>query len=315
MRFTHVASFALCAALLPGAALAHVDLLSPPPRQAGQAGGNQLKLGPCGQTTNGRTNKVTTFTPGQKVELEMKEYIDHPGYFAVAFDDDGDDSFVFPRPNMDEVVPETDDPKTLFPVDGVKVLGLRTDKDKNCASEPNQTCTLSITIPNVNCQNCTLQLTQFMYDKVGDQNDNEYYYQCADIKIEGPLAGGGGGAGGSAGAGTGGAGGTSAGAGGAPSGGASAGGASGGAGGASGGKGGTPGVSGSSSSAGAPSGSGGAAAGSSSAGGASAGTSPSTPAPTDDGGCTVSRPSHGAASLLAGLSLGYLALRRRRKAV
>jgi hypothetical protein len=189
-----------------------VDLLSPPPRQPGQAGGTQLKLKPCGQTTNRRTTQVTTYAPGQKVEIKLKEYVDHPGYFAVAFDEDGDDSFIFPRPNMDKVNPATDDPKTLFPVDGTRVLALRADKDQNCAKEPAQTCTMSITIPNVNCDNCTLQLTQFMYDKVGNDSDDEYYYQCADIKIEGPLApaggAGGGGAGGSSGGGNGGSGGT-----------------------------------------------------------------------------------------------------------
>jgi hypothetical protein len=82
---------------------------------------SQLKTKPCGQTANKRTtDKVTTFSPGQKVEIKIKEYINHPGYFAVAFDPDGDDSFVFPRENPDKVVAASDDPKTLFPVDGVK---------------------------------------------------------------------------------------------------------------------------------------------------------------------------------------------------
>lgn len=302
MRITYVASLAFCAVLLPGTAGAHVDLISPPPRQPGQAGGNQLKLKPCGQTTNQRTDKVTTFAPGQQVEIKMKEYIDHPGYFAVAFDEDGDDSFVFPRANMDDVVVATDDPKTLFPVDGVKVLGIRLDKDDNCADGADNTCTLSIKLPNVNCQNCTLQLTQFMYDKVNNDKDDEYYYQCADIKIEGPLGAGGGGAGGTGGGGV--AGGT----GGAPSGGV----ATGGTGGS--GSSGTPGTSGSSATAGTPSGGNATAGTGTTSGGTSAGTAPSTPAPSDDGGCAVSRPAHGAASLLAALALGYATLRRRRRA-
>lgn len=325
MRLKYVVAWAFGVVLLPAAARAHVELLTPPPRQPGQAGFNQLKLKPCGQTTNQRTNKVTTFAPGQQVEVKMKEYIDHPGYFAVAFDEDGDDSFVFPRENMDDVTPATDDPKALFPVDGMKVLGIRTDKEKNCASEPSQTCTLTITIPNVNCQNCTLQLTQFMYDKVGNNNDDEYYYQCADIKIEGPLAPGGGGA---AGASSGGAAGTASGgtasAGTASGGTASAGTASGGtagAGTASGGtpgasgqaSGGAPGASGSTASAGTAS-SGAAAAGTGAGGAPSGGAGPSAPPPSDDGGCTMSRSSHGAASLLGALGLAYAALRRRRVA-
>ncbi|RYZ05272.1 MAG: hypothetical protein EOO73_20865 [Myxococcales bacterium] len=309
MRFTCAASLAVFAVLFPLAARAHVDLVSPPPRQPGQAGGNQLKLKPCGQTTNKRTATVTTFSPGQQVEIKMKEYIDHPGYFAVAFDEDGDDSFVFPRANMDSVNPTTDDPKALFPVDGMKVLGLRLDSEKNCASEPDKTCTLSIKIPNVNCQNCTLQLTQFMYDKVGDDNDNEYYYQCADIKIEGPLvSGGGGGAGGGSAGGSGGSGGSNAGGmGGAPSGGV-----------ATGGTGpsntsGAAGTGGASTSAGAPS-NGGTASGGTSAGGSAASPSPAPSPPADEGGCAVSAPSSGDASWVAALGLGYAALLRRRRA-
>jgi hypothetical protein len=62
----------------------------------------------------------------------------------------------------------------------------------------------SITVPNVNCENCTLQVIQFMTDKLGDNADNEIYYQCADITITGAAAGGAGGAGGGGGGGAGG---------------------------------------------------------------------------------------------------------------
>src|SRR5690349_18180713 len=87
------ALFAVALGLTPllgtATAYAHVDMISPPPRLTGSANGNQLKTKPCGQTTNKRTtDKVTTYTPGQKVEIKMKEYVDHPGYFAVAFDPD-----------------------------------------------------------------------------------------------------------------------------------------------------------------------------------------------------------------------------------
>jgi hypothetical protein len=51
----------------------------------------------------------------------------------------------------------------------------------------------------VNCNNCTLQVIQFMYDKGGNGQDDEYYFQCADIVLEGAMGGAGGaGAGGSA---------------------------------------------------------------------------------------------------------------------
>lgn len=301
--------------LLLGAAtaLAHVDLISPTPRLQGEAGGNQLKTKPCGQTTNARTtDKVTTFAPGQKVDIKIKEYVQHPGYFAVAFDPDGDDSFPFPRANMDKVVAATDDPKAMFPI-GDTVLGLRTDKDMDCYAEPNHECTIPITIPNMTCSNCTLQVTQFMYDKLGDNNDNEYYYQCADIKIQG-AAGGTGGAGGAASAGSG-SGGTASSAG-APGTGGAAGGAAGGS--SSGGTGnGTAGsatgISGTTTTtAGTTTTSAGTSTGTSGAGGSGTVTTPGGGDSQDDGGCGISRRTQGSATALAALGLLLTLVRRRR---
>jgi MYXO-CTERM domain-containing protein len=298
--------FGLLSLVVASPALAHVDLVSPPPRLTGSIGGDELKTKPCGQNQNKRTDKVTTYAPGQKVDIKMKEYVDHTGYFAVAFDPDGDDSFIFPRPNMDKVNKDTDDPKMLFPVDGTKVLGYWIDKEKNCASQPDKTCTISITIPNVNCQTCTLQVTQFMTDKLNDGADNEYYYQCADIKIEGALmpggGAGGGGAGGMAGA----------------SGNAGSGGTAAGAGGTSGGAAGTSTVVGGTGAGGTAPGTAGApTAGSPSAGGAGgAGGGGPVAAPNgatqDDGSCSVSGNSRGGATLLMALGL-ILALGRRRR--
>lgn len=304
--------FGLFALLLAAPAGAHLDLLDPPPRLKGEDGGDQLKTKPCGQTTNKRTDKVTTYAPGQKVDIKIKEYVNHPGYFAVAFDPDGDDSFIFPRANADKVMAASDDPKTLFPVDGMKVLGLRVDKDKDCYTENNTTheCTISVTIPNMPCQNCTLQVTQFMYDKLGDNKDDEYYYQCADIKIEGTASGGSGGSGGTGGAATGGSGGgatggTTAGSGGNGGAGGSASGSSpGGAG--NGGAPVTP-VAGSPS-AGAPVTSGGSSSG-------SAGAAPVDNASSDDGGCGVAHRTGGAASVVSALALLFAFGRRRARRV
>jgi hypothetical protein len=289
--------------LLVGTASAHVELMTPPPRLAGQAGGNALKQKPCGQSSNMRTEMVTTFKPGEVIEIKIKEYIDHPGYFAVAFDADGDNDFPFPIANMDDVDEATHDPKALFPLND-KVLGFHLDTaDGNCAASADKTCTISVKLPNIQCQNCTLQVTQFMTDKLGDGNDNEYYYQCADIKLEGELMSGGGGGGGAGGGGVGGSAGAPNSGGGATAGGSGGGGAGTSAGAPSGG-----GISGSTSTAGtAPA----------TAGTMTGGTSSVPPAAEDDGGCSIA-PGAGARTrftLLAGsllLGLGWLARRRNR---
>jgi hypothetical protein len=288
--------------LAAGTASAHLNLVSPPPRLEGQAGGNQLKTKPCGQMTNMRTDKVTTFTPGQKVDIKIKEYVDHPGYFAVAFDPDGDDNFPFPRANMDDVDAATDDPKALFPISNT-VLGIRTDKEKECYTENAQhECTISVTIPNMTCQNCTLQVTQFMTDKLGDGNDNEYYYQCADIKIEGTVMGGSGGSGGMGGmaAVAGGGAGVAA-AGGAGAGGVATGNGGGAIGGSSAISGGMPGTAGTLATS----------AGTTASGGGSGVTNPGGGGAPDDGGCGIAKRAQGPGAALALLGV-LLALGRRR---
>jgi LPXTG-motif cell wall-anchored protein len=283
---------------LTTSASAHVDLTYPPPRALGSANGDEIKIGPCGQGTNGRTATVTTFTPGQMVDVKIEEYVDHTGYYAVSFDNDGDNDFPFPRANSDDVVPATDDPMAVMPI-GDKILGYHLDKTMNCADNPNDECIIKVQIPNVNCQNCTLQVVQFMYDKTDDNQPNEHYYQCADIKIEGALMPGGG---------AGGMGGT--------------GGAAGGSGGTGGGAGGVGGASGGTPTGGMPgAGTGGAAlpmGGSPTGGTGTAGTTTTTTPPAEESSCTIAGPASTQRSSLAAaagallLGLGFLARRRKR---
>jgi hypothetical protein len=299
MKKTFILGLGLVGLLTSASASAHVEMLTPTPRLPGEAGGNQLKSAPCGQDTNKRTtDKVTTFKPGEKIEIKMKEYVPHPGYYAVGFDADGDDSLPFPLPE-DLATSSQNNPQTL--VNGTTILGVRPDTP-DCNKEPDETCTLSVTLPNVKCENCTLQLIQFM---TGASLEDAYYYQCADIKLVGDLAPMGGAGGGGAGGAAGGA-----------SGGTSGSGGSGGTGGAGGTGGTTMGTAGvpTTGTAGMPAGSAGASSGG--AAGAAAGNSSVTPTPQaeDESGCGIAKRSNGTASLLAAFGVLFALGRRRRAA-
>lgn len=294
MKKTYSLGIAVVGLLTSASASAHVEMLMPVPRLPGEEGGSALKEEPCGQETNGRTTKVTTFKPGQTIEIQMKEYIDHPGYYAVGFDPDGDDDLPFPLdPAL--AMSSKDNPQSL--VNGTTILAVRPDPESSdCSAQPNKTCTVSVTLPNMTCENCTLQLIQFMTD--ASMVANAYYYQCADIK----LAGDGTPTGGAGGTGGGGAGGSAGGAGGSASG----------SGGVSAGSGGTPGTAGSSQ-AGSPSGTAGATAPGGAGGSVSAGgTGTTSPAAADDGGCSIGKAPSRNAWALATLGL-LLALGKRRR--
>jgi hypothetical protein len=301
---------ALTAFLWPALANAHMKLMYPPSRiiENGQ-GDPQKGAGPCGPAGQSAMSKMRTkFKPGQTITVIWKETVHHPGHFRIAFDDDGEDAFKDPTTAKDIVDPP------VMPVLKDNLFPDHTD---------GQMMKADITLPNVTCKNCTLQVIQAMTS--GDSVT--MYYHCADIQLgdgEGgtapppaPDAGGGyGGTGGST-PGTGGSGYGGSGGSGYPD--PTTGGAPGGTGGVSGSSG-TAGAGGSTVSPPAPSGTG----GSGSGGGAGgAGGTAADPGPADKrtstingsfSGCAVGggrRPAAATIVLLLAALLGGVSRRRR----
>lgn len=337
MRRLGIASFCLAAVALSSTASAHVRFTDPVPRYPNPTGfdnGMNIKQGPCGRTNDSRTTdpaRINEFTAGETITVQFNETIDHPGFYRISFDDDGQDAFEPPPLSRDDIVSA---PTSVILKDNIE--------DKNGGSYA-----VEVTLPNVNCDNCTLQLIQVMVDD-DTWPRSEIYYTCADITLTGATNGGGGmGGGGAGGAASGGAG-----AGGASAGSGGVAGASGG-GGAAAGAGGTPGSGGSAGAAN-TSGTGGTSAGGNSTGGtapsatggtssatggtgggtagrggtpgtagstggapptAGSGAAPSAPAAEDEGGCSISSVgTHGgSAAVIATLGAALLAFGVRRK--
>lgn len=142
----------LAAALLPGSvARAHIALIAPAPRTSLQ------KDGPCGQTGGVRGATVGVFEPGQTITVRWTETVDHTSHYRIAFDVDGDDDFVPPTDRDD-----------LYNSSTVLVDAIPDGSGGTYAQ--------TVTLPNIECERCTLQLIQVMY---GSGN----YFQCADIAI------------------------------------------------------------------------------------------------------------------------------------
>ena len=137
------------------AAHAHIELLSPKPRTLEQ------KTGPCGAGGSTRGTNVTTYRPGETITIEWTETVDHPGHYRIAFDDNGNDSF------RDPSRPDDNFPQTL--ADQIVDRG-------------GGRYTQQVTLPNMTCTNCTLQLIQVMTTVVPY---NSFYFQCADLVLAG----------------------------------------------------------------------------------------------------------------------------------
>ncbi|MGB3052456.1 MAG: SCE4755 family polysaccharide monooxygenase-like protein [Polyangiales bacterium] len=163
MRFSCLALFVAFVAICPAEARAHLGLDVP----ASRYGPDTLKTGPCGVAGGERTTNVTYYEPGETIEVRWNEYVDHRGHYRIAFDDDGDDDFVDPATMME-----------LYSNDTV-LLDEITD---NGQGERDYVAT--VTLPELSCDNCTLQVIQVMYDKPPYTTPgNDIYYQCADLVL------------------------------------------------------------------------------------------------------------------------------------
>ena len=147
---------ALVVVLAPAVASAHIALTYPPPRTPDQ------KVGPCGAAGSVRGTSPTVLEPGAMIEVRWTEPINHPSHYRISFDVDGTD-FTVPADFMDFT------------------------KTENVLADniPDGTGPFSkmVQLPNMPCENCTLQLIQMMYDKAPYGDGNDIYFQCADISL------------------------------------------------------------------------------------------------------------------------------------
>lgn len=196
MRKALLASFTVgCLSILRAPpAHAHIDLLEPEARAHGTAAfgdtdvdeNSNLKNGPCGQLTTGRTDRVARYAPGQTIRVRVREENAHVSYLRVALDLDGDE---FPLRTQFPGGPETQaEASAAEAALGTENLLLVYREDNDTAGFVHE---LEVTLPERSCDACTLQVLQYMYDDPAAP----YYFQCADLVIAdgassdaGPLA-------------------------------------------------------------------------------------------------------------------------------
>ncbi len=123
-----------------------IDSVTPP-----RSDNSGIKTGPCG--SDPRSLNPAVFTPGQQITVNWEETINHPGYFRIAFspaNDQGYDNNV-----LAEIVDTQDD---------INVPHFYS---------------ATITLPDIECNDCSLQLIQYMTER----DPPSLYYSCADIRL------------------------------------------------------------------------------------------------------------------------------------
>src|SRR5688500_12046379 len=155
--------------LVAQTAHAHIDLDQAGGTHESRYGAAAIKDGPCGQAGGTRGDNVYEYKPGSTIEIKVSEFVQHPGYFRIAFDDDGDDSFVTPVSITGEHGDCGGDPKCgpgmedFCNNDTVLIDNLDPHASEGIFA-PAKDWTWKVKLPNVECDNCTLQIIQVMTD-------------------------------------------------------------------------------------------------------------------------------------------------------
>lgn len=166
-----------CLAVGPqSVAQAHLGLEYP----ASRYGAQELKAGPCGRVGGVRTtDQVTVLRPGSVLKVRFDEYVDHPGHYRIAFDEAGDDDFVDPA-GFDDIRPAAE----YYPNSPILLDGIA---DRPVTPGVDSVYEVEVTLPDLECDGCTLQVIQVMTDKGPVYGDDDLYYQCADLILSRTL--------------------------------------------------------------------------------------------------------------------------------
>jgi MYXO-CTERM domain-containing protein len=170
-------AFVALAVVTPSVAAAHVRITSPTPRLS-----DQLKDRPCGLSGSTRAN-AHTYRPGSQLHLVWDEYVTHPGWFRISFQQNGD-TFETPLASNGPTgsgaaanYPTEDLTGKTDPATGSLIIADRI---------PHGTLSFDVTLPNVECDSCTLQLIQMMTDKPPYSTavtSDDIYYACVDLVL------------------------------------------------------------------------------------------------------------------------------------
>ena len=160
----------------PGTAEAHVCMDFPVSRVGAECvARSPQKVGPCPVA---RGTNLNVFRPGETIKVVLRETIDHPSHYRIAFNPDGDEF-------RDPVT--VDDMANDYPFILVDAI-----EDDSLSMQE-----VEITFPNVTTENGTLQLIQVMYNKGANgfggrrnqertpTDNDDLYYSCADIALRG----------------------------------------------------------------------------------------------------------------------------------
>jgi hypothetical protein len=168
----------------------HFKLVEPASRLVEDQRGDPQNLGPCGGTSayaGSPTGVVYQAAGGSKLHIKIQETIYHPGFYRVSLAVKSIDELP-----ADPVAVTRDTEKGPWSISGaiqsnpqmpVLADGLFSHRTRPAAGTQLPPWETDVTLPNINCEKCTLQIVQFMEDHGYNKDGGYTYHHCADIKI------------------------------------------------------------------------------------------------------------------------------------
>jgi len=190
-------ALAITLPMLPAVTDAHFQLLEPAPWIELNELGNPQKVGPCGGNAGGDNAEilsgvVTEVTGGSMLHLKIQETIFHSGHYRVALASSRNalpaDPTTFEK-YTDRGVYSVwgviqSPPQIPVIADGLFRHYPEEGQGPSFRPEtPMAPWETDIPIPNINCENCALQVIQFMADHGYNQPGGYSYHHCADLNI------------------------------------------------------------------------------------------------------------------------------------
>jgi hypothetical protein len=177
--------FAVLVTVVPAVADAHFKLLEPTSWIVEDQRGDPQKAGPCGGTNTdyGKpTYVVNQAVGGSMLHLKVLETIYHPGHYRVALAVNSPTELPLDPKATTETAdrgPRSVSAEIMSPVqmpvlaDGLFVHSAKVDTPFEA----------DVTLPNISCKRCTLQVIQFMEQHAVNNPGMFTYHHCAELQI------------------------------------------------------------------------------------------------------------------------------------
>ena len=185
---SHRSALAILAlgAIFPSLAQAHFVQQDPPSYAEQDNYGSPQKSVPCGQADPGNaavaTNKVTTYTQGQTINVTINETIMHPGHYRVSIADD-----MSKLPADPAVVADGNSACGSTTITANPTLPLVADGLLMHTAAFNGPQTVQVKLPaGLTCTKCTMQIAEFMSNHPLNNPGGCFYHHCATISIVPP---------------------------------------------------------------------------------------------------------------------------------